>query len=47
MIGGTELAFADLGLSLVEPGSGLLAAQRAFLEQSSAATGEIVLALTG
>jgi alanine-glyoxylate transaminase / serine-glyoxylate transaminase / serine-pyruvate transaminase len=30
MIGGTELAFADLGIP-VEPGSGLLAAQRTFL----------------
>lgn len=34
MIGGTELAFADLGLSQVEPGSGLVACQRQFLQQS-------------
>jgi alanine-glyoxylate transaminase/serine-glyoxylate transaminase/serine-pyruvate transaminase len=35
MIGGTELAFADLGLTRVEPGSGLVACQRQFLEQSA------------
>jgi alanine-glyoxylate transaminase/serine-glyoxylate transaminase/serine-pyruvate transaminase len=35
-IGGTELAFADLGLD-VEPGSGLLACQRTFLAQAAAA----------
>ncbi len=33
-IGGTELAFADLGVR-VEPGSGLLAAQRTFLPQAA------------
>jgi alanine-glyoxylate transaminase/serine-glyoxylate transaminase/serine-pyruvate transaminase len=43
MIGGTELAFADLGLSSVEPGSGLLAAQRSFL---SSRIEEPLLALT-
>jgi alanine-glyoxylate transaminase / serine-glyoxylate transaminase / serine-pyruvate transaminase len=35
MIGGTELAFADLGLSVAEPGSGLLAAQRTFLSAAA------------
>jgi alanine-glyoxylate transaminase/serine-glyoxylate transaminase/serine-pyruvate transaminase len=44
MIGGTEMAFADLGLSSVEPGSGLLAAQRSFL--ASSPVEEPVLALT-
>jgi alanine-glyoxylate transaminase/serine-glyoxylate transaminase/serine-pyruvate transaminase len=33
-IGGTELAFAELGID-VEPGSGLLACQRAFLQQAA------------
>ncbi len=36
-IGGTELAFADLGLD-VKPGSGLLACQRAFLAQAGSPT---------
>jgi hypothetical protein len=44
MIGGTEMAFADMGLSSVEPGSGLLAAQRSFL---SARVPEPLLALSG
>jgi alanine-glyoxylate transaminase/serine-glyoxylate transaminase/serine-pyruvate transaminase len=44
MIGGTEMAFADLGLSDVEPGSGLVAAQRSFL--ASSRVEEPVLALT-
>jgi alanine-glyoxylate transaminase/serine-glyoxylate transaminase/serine-pyruvate transaminase len=35
MIGGTELAFADLGVG-VEPGSGLLACQRSFLAKKPA-----------
>ena len=46
MIGGTELAFADLGLSTVEPGSGLLAAQRSFLG-AAAVDSTAVLALSG
>jgi alanine-glyoxylate transaminase / serine-glyoxylate transaminase / serine-pyruvate transaminase len=44
MIGGTEMAFADTGLSSVEPGSGLLAAQRRFL--TSSRVEEPLLALT-
>jgi alanine-glyoxylate transaminase/serine-glyoxylate transaminase/serine-pyruvate transaminase len=45
MIGGTELAFADLGLAGVQPGSGLLAAQRAFLSSAGdRADGQTVLA---
>jgi alanine-glyoxylate transaminase/serine-glyoxylate transaminase/serine-pyruvate transaminase len=45
MIGGCELAFADLGLTSVEPGSGLLAAQRSFLQVGAPAE-EPLLALS-
>jgi alanine-glyoxylate transaminase/serine-glyoxylate transaminase/serine-pyruvate transaminase len=46
MIGGTELAFADLGIG-VEPGAGLLACQRHFLAAAHApATNGAVIAAT-
>jgi alanine-glyoxylate transaminase/serine-glyoxylate transaminase/serine-pyruvate transaminase len=43
-IGGTELAFADLGVG-VEPGSGLLACQRAFLEQNTPSRSRVPVAV--
>jgi hypothetical protein len=39
MIGGTELAFADLGIN-VKPGSGLVACQASFLNGSASRTVE-------
>ena len=44
-IGGMELAFADMGIDAVKPGSGLLAFQRAFLTFNAGKTLEPALAV--
>jgi alanine-glyoxylate transaminase/serine-glyoxylate transaminase/serine-pyruvate transaminase len=43
-IGGMELAFADMGIDVVKPGTGLLACQQAFLTSSARRTMEPALA---